>query len=173
MISLGVNPSHIRWHLALSLLVNLTLYANELKYERSKNDACLDDARANNILIRTVSYVLELLILVPQWRNKEFIDKWRSILAIIKQVHRSFHLILDGLPYAIDLLLFRFGSLQEAAVTAFQLVILVSCKLAESVGRKDNGQVSEVGVADAVANILVASAVEHINDNAVRLRERF
>jgi hypothetical protein len=135
------------------------LYANELKYECSKSNACLDDARANSILIKTVSYILELLVLIPQWRNKEFIDKWCSILAIIKQVHRSFYLILDGLPNAIDFLSFRFGSLQETAVAAFNLIVLVTCELAESVGRKDNGQVSEVGVADAVANILMTSAV--------------
>lgn len=120
-----------------------------------------------------MSYILELLILIPQWRNKEFIDKWRSILAIIQQVHRSFYLILDCLADAIDLLSFRFGSLQKATVAAFNLIALVSCELAESVGCKDNGQVSEVRVADTVANILVTSAVEHVNDNAVRLRERF
>lgn len=100
MISLGVYPSVIRRRLTWPLSRHLALYSKK---------------------------ILDIVLFISQWRQKEFIDERTAVFSVIEKIHRLFRVILNACSNPIDFILFGGWSLKETTITTLYFAVLVSC----------------------------------------------
>lgn len=137
MTSLSIYPSRISRHLARPLVLHRTL---------------------NSYIVNGLTRIIRS----TQRRQKELVDKFAPIFAIIQQIHIRFSLLFDSRSNAVDVFLRSFWSLEESTIAPFDFVIIIAGEVAKSFGCEDYGCVFHARVTDAEADILVPAAIEHV-----------
>ncbi len=90
----------------------------------------------------------QLACIVVHRRHEQRIPEGRAILAVVDDLHRDLALLLHCFANLGDHRAIGFGTLQETAVAAQQLVHLVAGHLGEGVVGEEDGIVRLVGIGD-------------------------
>jgi hypothetical protein len=105
---------------------------------------------------------------ITEGRNKELIPKGRSIDPVIQQAHRHVVALFNGLANALNMFRIRFGSLQEAAVAAQNLVQRISRQVEKALTGVHNGVVGERRVGD---HKVLLGSLQSLDEGKVRIVE--